>query len=213
MGRANAASQKGFQGCQCGSWCPEEWGEGPFSGLERTLFDAGSTAGDISMATIQVQVWNHPPTSSQRRANLDPRTVGFTVYMGRYSLDMSSDGEITDFLSCWKLMLVWPDLSGDIGGMGDHKPATLSKSEIDARGGPGAQPVRATSGEEKQVPGLWLPSTRHAAFLFNSSYLPAVWEASRPLLVLCSIKRCPLTWAWAKKKEIDLKTALLYLCM
>lgn len=87
MGRANAASQKGFQGCQSGSWHQEEWGE-PFAGLERTLFDAGSTDGDISMAKIQVQVWNHPPTISQSWANLDPRTLGFTVYLGRHSFDL-----------------------------------------------------------------------------------------------------------------------------
>lgn len=84
-------------------------------------------------------------------------------------------------------------LSGDNVDMGDHKPAALRRSELDAQGGPETQLVRPGMWEAKQAPGLWSPFTRHGAFLFNFSCLPAVWEIIRGLLFLSRIKSCPST--------------------
>lgn len=130
--------RKLFQGCQHGCRCQEEWGERHVTGLQRTLFNTVSTSGDTSQFKIQVQVWNYPPDISASRAGRRQiwilALLVFTASMGEYSCDLLRYLlEITAGVS---------RPSGDILDMGDHKPAAL-RSELDAQGGPGTQPVRS----------------------------------------------------------------------
>lgn len=102
-----------------------------------------------------------------------------------FSLSRQTGMALISSVSCWKSLLVWPDISGDILKMGHHK---LLSAEVNwGTWQTGTQPMR-----DGKISALALDPIHKTRSLFNFSYLLAVWETIRGLLVLSCVKSCSL---------------------